>query len=310
MATTEKLKGTLARRPEGGSTADRRPPQQLSTIKALFEANRTEIARALPRHMDADRMVRIAYTVVRYNPKLAECTPASLLGALMTASQLGLEPGPLGEAYFVPFWNSKLGSYEVTFIAGYQGLVKLAWQSDQLASLSVEAVYDNDEFEVSYGTDGTLRHRPPKGWPKPDVKRGDPIAYYAVAKLRNGGVMWYVMSNDDIEKIRARSRSKDDGPWMTDREAMSKKTVFKQLQKYMPKSPEIAAALAHDESVRVDFTSGLEETKPEYIEGEIVGEGGAQQSAGQPAGGQQGEPSAEGDGSWPTVAEPGSGTQA
>ncbi|NKV63713.1 hypothetical protein GS924_06770 [Rhodococcus hoagii] len=56
-----------------------------------------ELQRALPKHMDPDRMARIALTVLRQTPKLNECKPESFLGALMTAAQVGLEPGPLGE---------------------------------------------------------------------------------------------------------------------------------------------------------------------------------------------------------------------
>lgn len=99
--------------------ATKRPP----TLANLIDQMRPEIARALPRHMNPDRMARLATTVLRQTPALARTTPESFLGALMTASQLGLEPGPLGEAYFVPYGNA------CTFIPGYRGLVKLARDS-------------------------------------------------------------------------------------------------------------------------------------------------------------------------------------
>ena len=92
------------------------PPRKKPPTAQLIEQMKPEIGRALPKHLSPDRMARIATTVLRQNPQLARCTPESFLGALMTASQLGLEPGPIGEAYLVPFGNA------VTFIPGYRGL--------------------------------------------------------------------------------------------------------------------------------------------------------------------------------------------
>src|SRR5690606_30662561 len=77
--------------------------QRQNTLTALIERMKPQIARALPKHMDPDRLARIATTVLRQTPQLGQCTPESLLGALMTCAQLGLEPGPLGHAYLVPY---------------------------------------------------------------------------------------------------------------------------------------------------------------------------------------------------------------
>ena len=56
------------------------------TIKA-------QLALALPKHMTADRLARIALTEVRKVPKLAQCDQTSFLGAIMQCASLGLEPG-------------------------------------------------------------------------------------------------------------------------------------------------------------------------------------------------------------------------
>ncbi|MFZ1363091.1 MAG: recombinase RecT [Candidatus Nanopelagicales bacterium] len=232
---------------------------QPATVAELIERQKDEIARALPKHMDADRIARIALTVVKQTPKLAQCNPASLLGALMTSSQLGLEPGPLGEAYLVPFGNN------VTFIPGYRGLIKLAWQSGQLEMIDAHVVYKNDDFEFQFGLDQKLHHRPtldPEG-------KGIPVAVYAVAKFKNGGSAFQVMSIEDVEVIRSRSKSAHNGPWVSDWDAMAKKTVIKQLMKFLPLSPElmnVATATALDESVRTDVTAPVDE----FIPGEVV----------------------------------------
>ena len=42
--------------------------------------------------MTPERFTRIAMTAVTQNEKLAECTPQSFIGAMLTSAQLGLEP--------------------------------------------------------------------------------------------------------------------------------------------------------------------------------------------------------------------------
>jgi recombination protein RecT len=246
-----------------GEVARRTEPK---TIAQFIEVMKGEMARALPRHLNADRLARIALTEVRRTPLLARCTQESFGGALMTCAQLGLEPGMTGEAYLLPFRNSKKNCYEVQLIIGYQGMAKLFWQSPLAKSLDAQAVYQNDEFDYAYGLEPKLVHKPSL------ADRGDAIAYYAVASMTNGGAAFVVMSRLDIEKIRTRSRAKDDGPWKTDYDAMAKKTCVRQLFKLLPKSAELAQALVQDESVRTDM-SDLIEAEPSYpdaISGDVV----------------------------------------
>jgi len=234
------------------------------TIAQLIERQKPEIARALPRHMNPDRMARIAITVVRQTPMLARCTPESFLGALMSAAQLGLEPGPLGEAYLVPFKDGKSGTYIATFIPGYKGLIKLAWQSGQVSDLFAEIVYENDEFDYQLGLDRTIRHKPATG------DRGKPVYVYAAAKLKDGGTPFVVLSVAEVEAIRSHSRAAKSGPWVTHWEAMAKKTAVRQLSRWLPMSSEFRTAVALDGSVRTDYTSDLVDVTPDYIDGEAV----------------------------------------
>lgn len=233
------------------------------TLTQLIERMKPEIQRALPRHMDSDRLARIAITTLRQNPGLGKCTPASFLGALMTCSQLGLEPGPLGEAYLVPFGN------EVTFIPGYRGLIKLAWQSGQMSSIAAHVVHEQDEFDFEYGLEPFLRHKP--------TMTGDPgavIAVYAAATFKNGGNAFVVMSRADVEEIRKSSRSGSSGssPWVKHWDAMARKTAIRQLIRYLPLSSELenlARADSLDESTRTDVAP-IDEAQPAYLTGEVI----------------------------------------
>lgn len=78
------------------------------TMKDLINKMSGEIAKALPSVMTPDRFTRITLSALSNNPQLAECTPSSFLGAMMTAAQLGVEPNtPLGQAYLIPYKNNK-----------------------------------------------------------------------------------------------------------------------------------------------------------------------------------------------------------
>lgn len=231
------------------------------TVAQLIERQKHEIGRALPKHMDADRMTRIALTVLRQTPKLMQCKPESLLGALMTASQLGLEPGPLGEAYLVPFGT------EVTFIPGYRGLIKLAWQSGQLKNIDAHVVHEGDAFDYEYGLEPHLKHKPTLETP------GRATHIYAVATLLNGGSAFVVMSVADVEKIRKRSKAANSGPWVSDWDAMAKKTAIKQLIRFLPLSAELRTlndAARLDGTTRTDVTEQVDEVHPDYIDAEPV----------------------------------------
>ena len=268
-----------------------------------------ELARALPKHMNPDRLARIALTVVRQSPDLAKCTSESFLGALMTCSQLGLEPGPLGEAYIVKYGNV------ATFIAGYRGFVKLAWQSGQISSIAAETVHEHDHFEVHYGSERRIVHdRPPLG-----TKRGKALGWYALASFKGGGEAFVVMDRDEVDAIRKRSRASGNGPWVTDYDAMAKKTCVRQLAKWLPLSAELTAVLGNDGRVRTDISeAALHAPTGPVVEGEIVTDTGTGEiTSGPPAapegysdyaGGDQGDvvdAELEDPPGWPEVAQPG-----
>jgi recombination protein RecT len=208
--------------------------QRPQTIANFIQDLQPEIARALPKHMDADRMARLALTVVRQTPKLAQCEPASFAGALLTSAALGLEPGVNGEAYLVPYGK------ECQFIIGYQGMAKLFWQSPLAQHLDAQAVYENDDFDYAYGLEPFLRHKPARS------NRGDVIAYYAVAKLTTGASAFVVLSPEEVKALRG-GKTGPSGKIADPMRWMERKTVLRQLIKTLPKSASLVSALNADE---------------------------------------------------------------
>lgn len=228
------------------------------SVRGLFEQMGPEMQRALPKHMSVDRMIRVALTVVNQSEGLQRCDPRSLLGALMTCTQVGLEPGPQGHVYLVPYGK------KVTFIMGYQGMIELARRSGLLVSIAAHTVYKNEvdqgRFRVSYGTENTLHHDPIVF-----EDRGPAVGYYAAAKIKSpaGNTtedVFVVLTAAEVDAFRARSATQKDrpsGPWSTDYEAMAWKTCIRRLARWLPQSPELAAALEHEETVRETVTANV-----------------------------------------------------
>lgn len=220
------------------SETNPKPP----TIAQVIKRMEPEIARALPRGLDADRVARLALTVVRQNNRLAESTPQSFAGALLTAAALGLEPGVNGEAYLVPYRDNNAGTVECQLIVGYQGMAKLFFQHPLARALDAQAVYENDEFDYAYGTSPFLRHRPaPKD-------RGEVIYYYAVATLTTGATAFEVLTPEQVKTLR-RGKVGTSGDIPDPQHWMERKTVLRQLIKLLPKSATLSAAIDADEQV-------------------------------------------------------------
>lgn len=230
----------------------------IGQVKAFFDSQKSTLAAVLPRHVSADRMLKIALGALRTTPKLMGCTVESLMGAVVQCSQLGLEPNtPLGHAYLIPFEKRRkqgndwvTDKIEVQIVLGYKGLIDLARRSGQIVSIAAHAVHENDHFEYAYGLDEKLEHKPAMG------ERGAIIAFYAVAKLVGGGHAFEVMSEQQIIEIRnasqgwqqaVRAKKTDSSPWGAHFAEMGRKTVLRRLFKYLPVSIELANAAALDE---------------------------------------------------------------
>lgn len=232
-----------------------------------------QIKAALPRHMTPERLARIVTTEIRKVPKLAECTPVSFFGAVIQCAQLGLEPGnALGHAYLLPYdKNTKNpdGSWskiqEVQLIIGYRGMIDLARRSGQIVSIDARGVYEGDRFECRLGLDPHIEHEP--DWNNPNRSNPEALRFvYSVAKLKDGGIQFDVMSRAEIEAVRQRSKAKDKGPWVSDFTAMALKTVVRRLFKFLPVSIEMQTAVGIDERAE----AGLPQDNGAVIDGNFT----------------------------------------
>lgn len=265
------LKNQIAKNEQKQVAAGNKP----KTIMDVMLGYKNQFEMALPKHLNADRLIRLAVTEFRKNPTLRDCTPESLLGAVMSAAQVGLEPDALGSCYLVPFNNKKkvdgrdVWVKEVQLQIGYKGLIELVRRSGQVTSIVANEVYENDEFEFEFGLNENLYHKPCM-----DGDRGNLKCFYAYARFKDGGHAFHVMSVEQINQIRDKfSKSQENGqhfgPWKDHYESMAKKTVIRQLVKYMPISVEIQNNIVQDETVHSSFK---EEPKQifEFDEADVI----------------------------------------
>lgn len=232
----------------------------INGFRSVLEKMKPQIQLALPRHVSPDRMLRIVLTTVQRTPKLLECTRESLLGCIVQCAQLGLEPdGLLGHAYLIPFFNNRQNRMECQLIVGYKGLLKLARQSGEIASISARVVHEKDVFEFEYGLQEKLRHIPSM-----EEDPGQLIYAYAIFRLKDGASHFDVMSIREIEAIKKRSKSSGSGPWVTDFEEMAKKTVLRRASKMSPASIEdrMARAIVLDERADAGLPQNIDEDEP------------------------------------------------
>ncbi len=208
-------------------------------LKALLTGDqfKQQVALALPKHLAPERFIRIAVTAMTRTPKLAECDPASFFKALLDLSSYGLEPDGR-RAHLIPFNNNKLGIVECQLIIDYKGLIELAKRSGDVKSWRGETVCEADSFDWK---NGEVTHG--INWRKP---RGDVQAVYSAVTMEDGTTDFEVMTKDDVEAIRKRSRSANAGPWVTDWAEMAKKTVMRRHSKRLTLSPEFHEAIMAD----------------------------------------------------------------
>lgn len=211
-------------------------------VEVALQASLERFMAALPRAMDPQRWFQLTVMACFRQPKLLECTPASIVLASLQAAELGLEPGPMGYAWFIPRENKHIKALECQFQPGYRGLMKLARQGGEIKSIYAHVVHKNDPtFVVRLGLEKKLEHEPClSGEP------GELIYVYAVAKLEDGDCDFEILSVAEVEKIRKASASPNAGPWVSWWDEMAKKSAIKRLCKRLPVSVELAKAIDID----------------------------------------------------------------
>jgi recombination protein RecT len=230
-----------------------KPDQKMSTLRKFFDENKGKVSAILPKHLSLNRQGQLLFTAVYRDPNLLDCTPASLVGALIQGGMLGLEPIGAGGYYLVPFWENKRDRRNVTMIIDYRAVLSLARNSKEIASFDIQPVYEKDHFDYAHGTNPRLEHKPQLGG-----NRGKPIAYYMVASLKGGGFQFEVMSVEEVQRHKDRfSKTWKNLPMSPDLDWYGLKTVIKQGCKMLPMSVQALTAIVVDDQADLGIDQNL-----------------------------------------------------
>ena len=223
-------------------------------VREYLSSLKPELKNALAKTVKPEYIISVTFSAIRANPDLLQCSPVSLANCVLQSAQIGLSLDPtLGEAYMVPFNNSKTQRKEATFMVGYKGFVKLGYQSQDVKDITAYIVYENDFFAYEHGSNETLRHIPATG------DRGKMVGAYAQTHLVRGGYIFEYMSKEEIDDIRSKSKAKDGSAWREHYEAQARKTPLRHIFKFMPNATAaVTRAVDLDERATFGVDQGLD----------------------------------------------------
>lgn len=242
-------------------------PKQISArvIDLVQKSGQFEQLLPAPYRTMGDRFLQRARLYIANSPnrdKIQQCTVASLVTAVLEAGSMGL-PIDGRMAHIVPFnckvkgadgrehWESR-----ATFMPDYKGIVNVARRHGTIVDGYAHHVYQRDVFHRAL-VDGKweMNYIPAEG------DRGEYLGTFAVLLFEQGRFVIEYMVADEIEKIRQRSKSKDNGPWVTDWLEMARKTVLKRAMKTYADDPEVLDLLDKDNAA-LGFVDDIVESAP------------------------------------------------
>lgn len=227
---------------------------EITVVRSAIEKMQPQFAHALPPQVSPERFVRVTMTAIQNTPDLLNCDRNSLYSAAMRAAQDGLLPDGR-EGAIVKFGG------KAQWMAMTAGLMKKVRNSGEISTWSVHVVHENDDFDYQLGDEEKITHKPAM------KNRGEMIAAYSIVLMKDGEKSREVMTRDEIDAIRKRSRSKDSGPWVTDYEEMAKKTVIRRHSKRLPMSTDLDGLITRDDEFDDTPAPKAEEVKQPKSDG-------------------------------------------
>lgn len=231
-----------------------RPANPVASFNAFMQKHKSQLELALPKHLNADRMVRLSLTAFSQNPALQRCDPKTIFGSIIVASQLGLEIGVNGQGYLVPYKD------KCTFVPGWKGLVDLANRGGR-CTVWTGAVYEGDEFDYMLGDSPYCKHKPCGEFEESKLTH-----VYAIGRVKDSEMP--VIEVWPIKKVHAHFKKTVVPALQSNHyskkhlEAYAKKVALLQVLKYMPQSIEMSNA--------VDVSYAAEQGKGITIDGDFV----------------------------------------
>lgn len=186
--------------------------------------------------MDAAFLIMSLELYLSENPKVLECSPASIIKGMLRVAQTGLIPG--NSCDLLPFGKV------CQFSPRYNGIAQLALASG-VRAINIGVVRQGDHFEYDKGTNTFLSHQ------KAAKSTADIIAGYAIAQIKVGASVLEVMLREEIDAHRQKYSKSwwksgdriiplEEIPWY------GKKTPLRQMTPMLPQNPRLAAAMVYE----------------------------------------------------------------
>ncbi|MGA0564130.1 recombinase RecT [Ancylobacter sp. VNQ12] len=217
---------------------ERKQQHPLVVIKDQIEQREHEFARALPAHIPVERFKRVVLTAVQNNQDLLRADRQSFFNACMKSAQDGLLPD--GRDGAIVLYGNKAQWMPMVF-----GILKKIRNSGELGMITGRVVYGGDKFRYWIDDSGEHVEYEPADTPDTDTVR----RVFAMAKTKDGELYVEPMSVKEIEKVRAISRAKNNGPWVDWWEQMAIKTALRRLSKRLPMSSDLDDLLRRDDDL-------------------------------------------------------------
>jgi recombination protein RecT len=203
----------------------------VSTLKS--EPFQVSIQQALPPGMSKDKFTRAAITAIQKNPSILEGEKNSLYSSLVESANVGLLCD--GKQAALVIFNTNVGSKQqprwikkVQFMPMVGGIVLNLGRAG--VTVDTQVVHENDDFEVSFGDDPRIFHKPAQL----GADRGTMIGAYAICRTKDGAVYREVMDKAQIEAVRNQSKAKDSLMWTQFASEGWRKTVLRRCSKRIP----------------------------------------------------------------------------
>ena len=228
------------------TTQDKNP---VAAFGRFMDKLKPQMALALPKHMNADRMARLALTAFSTTPALQQCSPQSIAASIMIAGQLGLEPGVNGAGYLIPYKTT------CTFVPGWKGLVDLVSRSGR-GTVYTGVIFKDQQYTF---TDGARRDLVIHN--ETELEAPEDITHaYAIGWVKDAAMpiieLWTVEKirkhRDKYNKVGAKHYS------FRDWEMYCRKVPLLQVLKYMPASIELNNAIAISNAAEMGHGATIE----------------------------------------------------
>jgi recombination protein RecT len=228
-----------------------------------------QLKSVLPTHIDPAKFQRVAMTAIQQDPALLDADRASLYTAMTKAATDGLLPDKREGALTIARTKQKDGSYRdmVVWMPMVAGIVKKVRQSGEVTRMIAKAVYEKDEFDVLFGDDDRIYHKPYM-----DGHPGKIVGAYSIVHLKDGSISRDFMPKWRIDK--AKNAAKTKYVWEAWEDEMSIKTVIRHHAKLLPQSTDIEAAFERDDTQQFDMAaamlSGPQSAPPQPLSGAML----------------------------------------